>query len=300
MLHSLNLRSVRSAAASAIALAAFLSLATPSFAQSPTDLLRSLAPGSASSIGKGERTRSVPVYTYKDGRAERAEAMIDYAYRVDLTLYFAYNSSEIHDRARFELRRLGEALQNPALRPYRYLIAGHTDAAGSFEYNEALSLRRANAVRWYLIRAFGIEPWRLVTAGFGQRQLKAPHQPYDGINRRVEVALVADPSYAPGAVSGPGYGPRPLPPPGYGPGPERGPGYAPPPGYAPTPGYGAPPPVKGYIPPGPGYGTPRDSARTEPCTVPTDPRPRPGKDDDFGRRPGDCPSGGDSVIINTK
>lgn len=295
MLLPTNYRAMRKAAASAIALAAFLSFASPGLAESPTDLLRSLAPGSAAHIGKGERTRSVPVYTYKGGRAERADAMIDYAYRADLTLYFHYNSSEITDRARRELRHLGEALQNPALRPYRYLIAGHTDAAGSFEYNEALSLRRANAVRWYLIRAFGIEPWRLVTAGFGQRQLKDPRAPYEGINRRVEVALVADPSYAPGPVSGPGYGPVPVPPPGYRPGPERGPGYAP------LPGYGAPPPVKGYAPPPPpGYGYPRDSARTEPCAVPTDPRPRPGKDDDFGRRSGDCPVGGDSVIINTK
>jgi outer membrane protein OmpA-like peptidoglycan-associated protein len=47
------------------------------------------------------------------------------------------------------------------------LIAGHTDAAGSDEYNLILSRERAQAVRTYLIE-HGIAPDRLIAKGYGE------------------------------------------------------------------------------------------------------------------------------------
>jgi OOP family OmpA-OmpF porin len=46
-------------------------------------------------------------------------------------------------------------------------IEGHTDRLGSDEYNQALSERRANTVREYLINQ-GIESERLVAVGMGE------------------------------------------------------------------------------------------------------------------------------------
>lgn len=166
-------------------------LVTPAAAQTDptaTDIIRSLAPKAPSSIGRSKKSKPVPVYTDRD---EETTVTIDYDYTTDLEVYFRYDSSRLTKRARHQLGALGEALNSPELRPYRYLIAGHTDAAGDAEYNERLSLDRAFAVRDFLVEVYGIHPRRLIVAGFGERQLKRRSDPYSGINRRVEIAIVA-------------------------------------------------------------------------------------------------------------
>jgi peptidoglycan-associated lipoprotein len=49
----------------------------------------------------------------------------------------------------------------------RLRIIGHTDERGSLEYNLALGMRRANAVRQYL-GDFGIDPARFETTSMGE------------------------------------------------------------------------------------------------------------------------------------
>ena len=122
---------------------------------------------------------------------EERVILIDPAYTMDFNVFFAFDSAELTPQARAELRALGHALGSPELRPYRYLIAGHTDAVGDPAYNQRLSERRAAAVREYLITAFAIDPERLVVVGFGEERLKEPSNPRAGINRRVEVAMIA-------------------------------------------------------------------------------------------------------------
>ena len=67
------------------------------------------------------------------------------------------------------------------------MLNGHTDAAGSPNYNLDLSHRRAQSVRKYLIKTFRIPEDKLLVAGFGFERLKVPNQPLAGENRRVEV-----------------------------------------------------------------------------------------------------------------
>nr|WP_233150288.1 OmpA family protein [Pontibacter populi] len=50
------------------------------------------------------------------------------------------------------------------------LIKGHADFIGSAEYNQALSERRAQAVKDYLIERGVQNPDRLVTRGYGETQ----------------------------------------------------------------------------------------------------------------------------------
>ena len=52
----------------------------------------------------------------------------------------------------------GEALIKPGLKGSVFVLNGHTDAAGSAEYNLALSHRRAQSVRRYLIETYKIAP----------------------------------------------------------------------------------------------------------------------------------------------
>lgn len=67
-------------------------------------------------------------------------------------------------------------------------VNGHTDSVGAESYNQALSERRAGAVRGYLVNA-GIDPRRLTTRGFGESQPVADNATADGRarNRRVEL-----------------------------------------------------------------------------------------------------------------
>jgi len=67
-------------------------------------------------------------------------------------------------------------------------VAGHTDSVGTEEYNMGLSLRRANAVRNYLVDK-GIEADRLTVKGYGESQPIADNATAEGRfqNRRVEL-----------------------------------------------------------------------------------------------------------------
>ncbi|MFT4804617.1 MAG: OOP family OmpA-OmpF porin [Psychroserpens sp.] len=71
-----------------------------------------------------------------------------------------------------------------------FAIEGHTDSVGSKSTNEALSGRRANAVRDYLITK-GINADRLTANGFGEEFPIASNKTRNGRkeNRRVEVKL---------------------------------------------------------------------------------------------------------------
>lgn len=67
-------------------------------------------------------------------------------------------------------------------------VAGHTDSIGTEEYNMGLSLRRAEAVRSYLIDR-GIAADRLTVKGYGESQPIADNATAAGRfkNRRVEL-----------------------------------------------------------------------------------------------------------------
>jgi outer membrane protein OmpA-like peptidoglycan-associated protein len=105
----------------------------------------------------------------------------------DLKVRFGFDSAELEPSARAQLDEFGRALQTDTLRSYRFQIAGHTDAAGSDQYNERLSQQRASAVASYLTDRHGVTTDRLQALGLGERELADPQNPSDGVNRRVEV-----------------------------------------------------------------------------------------------------------------
>jgi OOP family OmpA-OmpF porin len=71
------------------------------------------------------------------------------------------------------------------------IAVGHTDAIGSDAYNNKLSVRRAEAVKAYLVSK-GIEPNRVYTEGKGKKQPVADNKTAEGRakNRRVEIEVV--------------------------------------------------------------------------------------------------------------
>jgi outer membrane protein OmpA-like peptidoglycan-associated protein len=111
---------------------------------------------------------------------------------VNLNIPFEYNSSALKPEASAQLKQLESALTSAALGKDRFVVAGHTDAKGSPEYNKRLSLRRAEAVKRFLV-ANGMAADRLDTVGYGSEQLLTPDLPADPRNRRVEIRDLGPP-----------------------------------------------------------------------------------------------------------
>ena len=105
---------------------------------------------------------------------------------VNLNIPFEHNSSTLRSQAEAQLEQLELALTSASLGKDRFVVAGHTDAKGSVQYNKQLSLRRAEAVKRFLV-AKGMDPKRLDTVGYGSERLLAPERPEDPSNRRVEI-----------------------------------------------------------------------------------------------------------------
>lgn len=70
-------------------------------------------------------------------------------------------------------------------------LAGHTDSIGTEEYNQALSQRRVDSVREYLVSQ-GVDGAKLTARGYGESQPIADNATPEGRarNRRVEVRVM--------------------------------------------------------------------------------------------------------------
>lgn len=104
---------------------------------------------------------------------------------------FETGKSEIKPGARRTLDQMVRALRND--RDATLAIEGHTDAVGKRDYNLALSKRRADVVRTYLV-ARGVAPNRIRTRGMGPDYPVASNRTEAGRqqNRRVEMIVQND------------------------------------------------------------------------------------------------------------
>jgi outer membrane protein OmpA-like peptidoglycan-associated protein len=118
---------------------------------------------------------------------EKTQDVIASLPTLDFQIYFDYNSASIKPQSIPTLMALGRALSSGELANQKFLIAGHTDAAGSNAYNLALSQRRAASVVEFLDAAFDLRQVKLVPLGFGEEQLANTYDPSSEHNRRVQV-----------------------------------------------------------------------------------------------------------------
>jgi len=103
-------------------------------------------------------------------------------------VYFEPGSAEIDPASAVVLDVAAEQIrERPGI---RVTIAGHTDSQGDAAANRALSLRRAEAVRRYLVRK-GVPAEWLAAQGLGESDPVAPNETSDGRaqNRRVEFEV---------------------------------------------------------------------------------------------------------------
>ncbi|MEQ8703286.1 MAG: OmpA family protein [Phaeodactylibacter sp.] len=100
-------------------------------------------------------------------------------------LFFETDSHTIDPASHPELNRLAKLVQDYDL---KVEIAGHTDNQGGAEYNKALSQRRADAARAYLLQQ-GCTPAQVEATGYGLEQPLQDNASAEGRarNRRVEI-----------------------------------------------------------------------------------------------------------------
>jgi outer membrane protein OmpA-like peptidoglycan-associated protein len=103
---------------------------------------------------------------------------------VALRIPFALDSATIPVEGREQLDAIAAGLRAVA-GAAQVSIEGHADARGSDRYNEALSWRRAQAVRDYLVSR-GVTGSGLKTRGLGRSAPLNKGEPFAPENRRVE------------------------------------------------------------------------------------------------------------------
>lgn len=108
----------------------------------------------------------------------------------DSGLLYDFDSSLIRAEAGRNLQALAASLKEYPNTDI--LIVGHTDSSGSASYNQALSVRRAEAAQAYL-QLWGVESRRTHTTGRGQTEAVATNETEFGrqMNRRIEIAIYA-------------------------------------------------------------------------------------------------------------
>jgi outer membrane protein OmpA-like peptidoglycan-associated protein len=110
--------------------------------------------------------------------------------QISVDVLFDPDSSIIRPGSYRTLGRIADALTQPALLPYRFLIVGHTESGGRRDHNVTISQRRADAVRDTLVTMFKLSPKRVQALGLGEEQLRDAARATAATNRRIQVVSV--------------------------------------------------------------------------------------------------------------
>lgn len=111
-----------------------------------------------------------------------------------LALYFGFDEDEINPRTARQLEIVAAILKADDAK--KLTLSGHTDSKGTDNYNQSLSLRRAEVVKQYLLDA-GVKITQVITLGKGSSQPRRPNVTESGAddpqgrraNRRTEIYL---------------------------------------------------------------------------------------------------------------
>ena len=103
--------------------------------------------------------------------------------------FFDFDKAVVKKEAKAKLDDLVGKTKGIALEVI--IAVGHTDSVGADAYNQKLSVKRAEAIKAYLVSK-GIEKNRIYTEGKGEKQPVADNKTTEGRakNRRVEIEVV--------------------------------------------------------------------------------------------------------------
>ncbi len=107
---------------------------------------------------------------------------------VELLVEFDTDKHFVRSVYQPQFDRIGRILrQNPQI---TFTIEGHADWRHTEEYNQALSERRAEAVKHKLVRDYGIDAARITTIGYGELRPIATNQTEEGMQRNRRAVAV--------------------------------------------------------------------------------------------------------------
>lgn len=165
-----------------------LSMGTPT----QTDPAATEAEGKFVQSLRNRRTRSLST-----AEREQIAAIVEDKPKIDLEINFDYNSDRVSAKSLPSVQALGRALANPELRGSTFIVAGHTDAAGSDTYNQDLSERRADSIKHYFVEKSGIPAADLLTVGYGKSKLKDPTDACRSSTRKTRLPPRSDLTFHP-------------------------------------------------------------------------------------------------------
>jgi OmpA-OmpF porin, OOP family len=107
----------------------------------------------------------------------------------DFLILFDFGSNRISRESEALLDRIAAVMNASSAAGLRFHLIGHTDGVGSAAANQALSQRRAEAVKTWLAQKGGVAATRLEASGMGKSKLADPAHPAAAANRRVEIVV---------------------------------------------------------------------------------------------------------------
>ena len=153
-------------------------------------------PGSEKVINEAYASVSINGSTQTNGSLSQAQVREMFGSTIEalpgspasFTLYFLEGKDELTPESRSELDNVFSELKRRPLPDI--VVIGHTDTVGSLEFNDKLSLARAERMREMLI-SLGLPAERIQAAGRGKRELliQTEENVSEPRNRRVEISV---------------------------------------------------------------------------------------------------------------
>ena len=145
-----------------------------------------LVPTSPESAAAADGSTAAPA----GGATEVAYQELPEDEQVNVSISFDLDSSSLREDQKPALAAMCNVLKASSVDALR--IVGHTDITGSPDYNERLSLLRAEEVKRYLASSdCGIDAANMEAVGVGSRFLLDDGNPKDAVNRRVEFQALS-------------------------------------------------------------------------------------------------------------
>lgn len=122
--------------------------------------------------------------------------------QVTFDIVFDPDTPIIRPQSYATIGRIADAMADPKVRAYAYLVVDHTESSGRRAPNLTLSQRRADAIRQILAGTFNISSKRLQSLGLGEEQLQDTAKPASPANARVQIVAIGTmPPPAPAAAT---------------------------------------------------------------------------------------------------
>jgi OOP family OmpA-OmpF porin len=165
-----------------LTLSALTVLATPAFAQQAVDIKANTPNSAYVQDGRGVVVRNADGHCWRTGYWTPAQALAECeggkmakATKVavvakeayDADAFFDFDKSTLKPRGKASLDKLAEDMKGDDIQVI--VATGHTDSTGTDAYNQALSERRAEAVKAYLITR-GVDGQKIVAQGKGEKK----------------------------------------------------------------------------------------------------------------------------------